>query len=66
MGLSGKPMHFDELAEAGVARISIGGSLARAALGLVQKAASEMLNHRSFDYAAGQIPDADLCRFFES
>jgi 2-methylisocitrate lyase-like PEP mutase family enzyme len=65
MGLSGKPIHFDELAEVGVARISIGGSLARATLGLIQKAAREMLDQGSFDFAAGQIPDADLCRFFE-
>ena len=64
MGLAGAPLTRAELASAGVARISIGGSLARATLGLVRRAAREMLDQGSFDYAAGQIPDAELCELF--
>ncbi|MFT5110740.1 MAG: 2-methylisocitrate lyase-like PEP mutase family enzyme [Parasphingorhabdus sp.] len=64
MGLSGPPLTVAELADVGVARISIGGSLARATLGLVRKAADEILNQGVFNYAAGQIPDAELCELF--
>lgn len=39
MGLAGTPISLAELQDAGVARISIGGSLARATLGLVRSAA---------------------------
>ena len=64
MGLSGKPISLAQLNDAGVARISIGGSLARATFGLVRRAAKEMLEQGTFDYSAQQIPDAELCRLF--
>lgn len=64
MGLSGAPLSVSDLAGLGVRRISVGGSLARAALGLVRRAAEEMSRQGTFDYAGGQIPDAELCRFF--
>ncbi|MCY1552191.1 hypothetical protein D9M68_885730 [compost metagenome] len=48
----------------GVRRISVGGSLARACLGLVRQASRAMLEHGRFDHAAQQIPDAELCDFF--
>ena len=64
MGLAGKPVSVAELRDAGVTRISIGGSLARATLGLIRRAAEEMLEQGSFTYAAGQIADAELCRLF--
>ncbi|MGB0848899.1 MAG: isocitrate lyase/PEP mutase family protein [Thiolinea sp.] len=64
MGLSGTPLTLAELQEAGVARISIGGSLARATFGLVRRAAQEMLEHGTFSYASQQIPDDELCRLF--
>ena len=66
MGLAGKPVSLAELRDAGVVRISIGGSLARATFGLIRRAASEMLEQGTFDYAAGQIPDAELCRLFST
>lgn len=62
MGLAGTPISVAELRAAGVARISIGGSLARAALGLVRRAAREILDRGSFDFTAGQIADAELDR----
>ena len=64
MGLSGKPVSVAELKDAGVTRISIGGSLARATFGLVRNAAREILDQGSFGYASQQIPDAELCALF--
>lgn len=66
MGLSGSPMSLAELRTLGVRRVSIGGSLARAALGLVRRAAAEMMANGLFGYAEGQIPDAELCNLFAS
>ena len=64
MGLVGSPLTVDQLSEAGVTRISIGGSLARATFGLVRTAAREMLEKGTFEFASGQIPDDELCRLF--
>lgn len=64
MGLSGTPVSVEELAQAGVARISIGGSLARATLGLVRNAAKEMLDKGTFEFAQQQIADNELCQLF--
>lgn len=64
MGLSGTPISLAQLRQAGVTRISIGGSLARATLGLVRRAAQEMLEEGSFNFASDQIPDAELSKLF--
>lgn len=64
MGLAGKPVSLAELNDAGVARISIGGSLARATFGLIRRAAKEMLENGSFNYSKQQIADAELCQLF--
>lgn len=64
MGLSGTPVSVSELKSAGVTRISIGGSLARATFGLVRRAAKEMLEKGSFEYSNQQIPDNELCKLF--
>ncbi len=66
MGLSGKSISVAELRDAGVARISIGGSLARATFGLVRNAAREILDQGSFGYAEQQIPDSELCALFSN
>lgn len=66
MGLSGSPLTLAQLHAVGVSRISIGGSLARAALGLVRRAATEMLEQGSFGFASEQIADADLCALFST
>ena len=66
MGLSGKPVSVAELRDAGVARISIGGSLARATFGLVRAAAREMLEQGTFEFAGQQIADAELCALFSA
>ena len=64
MGLAGTPISLAELRDAGVTRVSIGGSLARATFGLVRRAAQEMLEQGSFEFASEQIPDGELCRLF--
>lgn len=64
MGLTGVTLTVDRLRTLGVRRVSIGGSLARAACGLVRRAAEEMHRHGTFDFAQQQIPDTELCQFF--
>jgi 2-methylisocitrate lyase-like PEP mutase family enzyme len=55
----------DELAEAGVKRISVGGSFARAALGGFVRAAREVKEKGTFTYAADAISNADVRRYME-
>jgi 2-methylisocitrate lyase-like PEP mutase family enzyme len=57
MGLGGPRYSVQALAEAGVKRISVGGSFARAALGAMIRAATEVRTHGTFHYAAEAIPD---------
>jgi len=53
-----------ELQDVGVSHISIGGSLARATLGLVRNAAQEMLQHGTFKFSSQQIADSELYKLF--
>ena len=55
MGLKGATYSVDELAAIGVKRISVGGSLARAALGAFVRAAREVKDKGTFTYAADAI-----------
>ncbi|MDX1514551.1 MAG: isocitrate lyase/phosphoenolpyruvate mutase family protein [Gammaproteobacteria bacterium] len=64
MGLAETTLDVDTLRRLGVRRISIGGSLARAVYGFIRNAARELSQTGTFRYAEGQIPDAELCRFF--
>lgn len=48
------------LRQLGVARISIGGTLTRAALSLVDRAGREMLEHGTFSFAEGAISYGDF------
>ncbi len=56
MGLSGPVFSVSELQEAGVKRISVGGSFARAALGGFARAAKEVRDHGTFLYARDAMP----------
>ncbi len=58
MGLSGPSFSVAELQAAGVKRISVGGSLARSALGAFMRAAEEIRDKGTFDYAKEAVPDA--------
>ncbi len=51
MGLMGENYSVATLSEAGVARISVGGSFARAALGGLMRAADEVLRQGTFEYS---------------
>ncbi len=63
MGLSGVPLSVDQLQDAGVKRISVGGSFARAALGAFVRAAKEVREHGTFTYATDALPDAEAAAF---
>ncbi len=58
MGLQGNTYSVEELSEAGVRRISVGGSFARAAIGALMRAAEEVRTCGTFTYAAEAIPDS--------
>ena len=60
MGLRGPRYTVEQLSEAGVRRISVGGSFARAALGALKRAAEEVLTKGTFDYADDAIPASVL------
>lgn len=60
MGLRGPLFSVAELADAGVRRISVGGSFARAALGGLMRAAEEVRNHGTFSYAQDALPAARI------
>ncbi len=60
MGLKAPFFSVEALAEVGVARISVGGSLARAAYGMVRRAAMQVLQEGRFDYAAEAMPGDEL------
>ncbi len=60
MGLKGATYSADQLGAAGVRRISVGGSFARAAMGALQRAAREVLEEGRFTYAADAISNADV------
>lgn len=62
VGPASGPFTVRQLAEAGVKRISLGSSLARAALGALTRAAREMRNHGTFSFAAQAIPFAEVER----
>ena len=56
----------DELAELGIRRVSIGGSLLRATFALAERAAAEMKDQGRFSWAADQLGPADFDRLFAS
>ncbi|MBB3461159.1 oxaloacetate decarboxylase [Rhizobium sp. BK377] len=60
MGLKGPRYRVTELSAAGVRRVSVGGSFARAALGALLRAAEEVKSSGTFTYAADAIPAATL------
>ena len=64
LGLGTSTLTVGDLQSVGVTRISLGGSIARAALGLVRRAAQELLTTGTIDFAADQIPQAELNELF--
>ena len=64
--LAGWAMDFkvSDIAAMGVRRISVGGSLARAAMQAFVKTATEIANEGKFDGFAGLVSNAELNKFF--
>ena len=63
MGLKGTTWSVEQLAAAGVKRVSVGGSFARAALGAFLRAAQEVKEQGTFTYAADAMPHAEVHRY---
>ena len=64
MGLAGAPFSLARLEAVGVKRVSVGGCLMRTALGALRRAAEEMRDRGTFNFAAGAIADEELIAFF--
>ena len=64
IGLKGVLFSVDELASLGVRRISVGGSLARAAYGAMLRGAFEIIEKGTFSYSDEAIPHGDLNTIF--
>lgn len=64
MGLPGMSLTVPELEQLGVARVSVGASLARAAYGAMMRAAREMLQSGSFGYVAEAIAGREINAIF--
>jgi 2-methylisocitrate lyase-like PEP mutase family enzyme len=63
MGLAGMQLSVDQLAAAGVSRISLGSALARAALGALLRAAVEIRERGTFTFADQAASFAEIERF---
>jgi 2-methylisocitrate lyase-like PEP mutase family enzyme len=63
MGLKGPTCSVEELAAVGVKRISVGGALARAALGAFVRAAREVKENGTFTFAADAISHAEATAY---
>jgi 2-methylisocitrate lyase-like PEP mutase family enzyme len=63
MGLAGAQFSVDDLAAAGVRRISVGSAFARAALGAFLRAAREVREHGTFRFADGAASFAEIHAF---
>ncbi len=64
MGLSGPTHSLDVLGSLGVKRVSLGSSLARAAYGAFLRAAREVREKGTFDFAREAVPYAELNAMF--
>jgi 2-methylisocitrate lyase-like PEP mutase family enzyme len=64
MGLGTTALSATELRAAGVVRMSLGGSIARAALGYVRRAAHELRERGTLTFAEVQIPQGELNEIF--
>jgi len=62
MGLQGPTYSVQQLSDVGVRRVSVGGSFARAALGALHRAAQEVLENGTFNYATHAMPGEFLIK----
>jgi 2-methylisocitrate lyase-like PEP mutase family enzyme len=66
MGLSGNRLTLKELADLGVRRVTVGGSIVRALYEHLRRAARELHDQGTFTYADQQIPQSELNAIFSS
>ncbi len=66
MGLQGVQMSLAELSALGVKRVSVGSALSRAALGAFLRAAREMREHGTFNFAEDAVSYQDINATFEA
>jgi 2-methylisocitrate lyase-like PEP mutase family enzyme len=66
MGLQGVQLSLADLSALGVKRISVGSALSRAAYGAFLRAAREMREHGTFDFANEAVPYRDITVMFEA
>ncbi|MFI5733194.1 isocitrate lyase/phosphoenolpyruvate mutase family protein [Kribbella sp. NPDC051587] len=64
IGLGSSTLNVPDLLKAGVQRISLGGSIARAALGFIRRSAEELAAHGTITFAQDQIPQSELNELF--
>ncbi len=64
LGWTSAQFTVPSLLDAGVKRISLGGSMARSALGFVRGCARELRDHGTIGFAAGQIGQRELNSLF--
>src|SRR5215470_11148918 len=64
MGLQGVQLSLAELSELGVKRISVGSALCRTALGAFLRAAREMREHGTFDFAKEAASPREISAIF--
>ena len=65
-GLAGVPLTLQELAAIGVRRVSLGSTLARAALGAFLRGVAEMKDRGSFTFAADAIPYSEVSAMLDA
>jgi len=63
-GLGGARLNARTLLAAGVRRVSLGGAIARSALGFVRACANELREHGTIGFAADQISQGELNALF--
>lgn len=66
VGLTGANYSLEELSQAGVRRISVGGAFARAALGEFIRAATELKDHGTYGFARDAVPDATAAGYMKT
>ncbi len=66
MGLQGVQLSLAELSLMGVRRVSVGGALARTALGAFLRAGREMREHGTFQFAKEAVSFKEISAMFES
>jgi 2-methylisocitrate lyase-like PEP mutase family enzyme len=66
MGSRGGKFSLADLSQMGVRRISVGSALARTAMGAFLRAAREMKEHGTFNFAEGAVNPKEMNAMFES